>query len=48
MTTGGWIFMLVSWLVIITVGGYCYSRSIGCPDSPENEEKPYPTAEDLE
>ena len=45
MTTGGLIFMIVSWLVIISVLVFCYSRSIGSPDS---EEKPYPTAEELD
>jgi hypothetical protein len=45
MTTGGWIFMIASWAVIISVGTYCYCRSLGSPD---NEERPYPTAEDLD
>lgn len=45
MTTGGLIFMLVSWLVIISVLVFCYCRSLGSPDS---EEKPPPTAEDLD
>ncbi len=48
MTTGGLIFMIVSWLVIISVLVFCYSRSIGCPDSPDSEEKPHPTADELE
>ena len=45
MTTGGWIFMIASWLVIITVLVFCYSRSIGSPDA---EEQPYPTADELD
>jgi hypothetical protein len=29
MTTGGWIFMLLSWTVIISVLIFCYRRSFG-------------------
>ncbi len=35
MTTGGWIFMLLSWVVIIAVLIFCYKRSFSNDSSPD-------------
>ena len=34
MTTGGWIFMIASWAIIIVVTVYSLSRSLGSKDDP--------------
>ncbi len=37
MTTGGWIFMSISWAVIITVVVFCYTRTFS---SNNNSQEP--------
>ena len=32
MTAGGWIFLLVSWGVILTLVGFCYFRTLRSGD----------------
>ncbi|HKK21586.1 MAG TPA: hypothetical protein VJ983_08945 [candidate division Zixibacteria bacterium] len=38
MTTGGWIFMLLSWTVIISVLIFCYKRTFSGDNRSEDTE----------
>ncbi len=46
MRLSGWIFMLVSWTVILGLFGYCMARTLGlgrgpsAPQEPSDEESP--------
>ena len=38
MTTGGWLFLIVAWGVIISLVVYCYARTLSC-EEPEHDEE---------
>jgi len=40
MSTGGWIFMLTAWVVIISVLVICYCRTLSSDDTDPGEGTP--------
>ncbi|MHC4906432.1 MAG: hypothetical protein ACYTEN_11495 [Planctomycetota bacterium] len=42
MTAAGWIFMIVSWAVIIGIFGFCMYRTLRPSDKSKNESKQQP------
>lgn len=42
MTLAGWIFMIVSWTVIIGIFAFCLSRTLRPSDKTKNETEQHP------